>query len=73
MSISELLVIFIVALIVFGPSKLPMLANHLGSLFHYMNRFKQQLQQFWQTQLNEQQLTENECKAKEADKTYKKD
>lgn len=67
----ELLVIFIVALIVFGPKKLPMLATHLGLLFRQIHRWKAQATAFWQQQLNEHQLQENKRKAEEADKYYK--
>lgn len=67
----ELLVIFIVALIVFGPKKLPMLATHLGLLMRQVQQWKTQAQTFWQQQLNEYQLQENQRKAEEADKHYK--
>lgn len=67
----ELLVIFIVALVVFGPSKLPMLATHLGMLVRKFNQLKAQATLFWQQQLNEYQLQENKRKAEEADKHYK--
>jgi sec-independent protein translocase protein TatB len=67
----ELLVIFIVALIVFGPKKLPMLATHLGLLMRQLQQWKIQAQTFWQQQLNEYQLQENQRKAEEADKQYK--
>lgn len=69
----ELLVIFLVILIVFGPNKLPMLAEHLGKLFAHLTQLKQQLNQFWQNQLNEQQLLENQRKAEQADSLYEKD
>lgn len=67
----ELLVIFIVALIVFGPKKLPMLATHLGLLMRQVQQWKTKAQTFWQQQLNEYQLQENQRKAEEADKHYK--
>lgn len=67
----ELLVIFIVALIAFGPKKLPMLATHLGLLMSQLQQWKTQAQAFWQQQLNEYQLLENQRKAEEADKHYK--
>ncbi|MDR3502442.1 MAG: twin-arginine translocase TatA/TatE family subunit [Legionella sp.] len=67
----ELLVIFIVALIVFGPKKLPMLATHLGLLIRQLQQWKTQAQIFWQQQLNEYQLQENQRQAEEADKYYK--
>ena len=67
----ELLVIFSVALIAFGPKKLPMLATHLGLLMRQLQQWKAQAQAFWQLQLNEYQLLENQRKAEEADKQYK--
>jgi sec-independent protein translocase protein TatB len=73
MSSGELLVIFIVALIVFGPKKLPMLATHLGLLVRALNRLKTQATVLWQQQLNALQLEENQRKAKEADEQYKKE
>lgn len=68
---AELLVIFIVALIVFGPEKLPMLARHLGLLVRQFNRLKAHAATLWQQQLNEYQLQENKRKAEEADKQYR--
>ncbi|CAM2904833.1 TatB protein (twin arginine translocation) [Legionella steigerwaltii] len=56
MSSNELLVILIVALIVFGPKKLPMLATHLGFLIRKLNQLKAQAALLWQQQLNEFQL-----------------
>lgn len=66
----ELLVIFVVAIIVFGPSKLPMLAEHLGKLFRQITVLKQKASAFWHDQLNEQQLLENQRKAEKADASY---
>lgn len=73
MSTGELLVIFIVALTVFGPKKLPMLATHLGLLIRKLNQLKAQATLIWQQQLNTLQLQENQRKAKEADEQYKKE
>ncbi|KTD65592.1 TatB protein (twin arginine translocation) [Legionella santicrucis] len=69
----EILVILVVALIVFGPKKLPMLATHLGLLLRKINQLKAQAVALWQQQLNEIQLHENQRKAKEADEQYKKE
>jgi len=63
----ELLVIAIVAILAFGPGKLPMLARHLGKLFQQIQHVKQQISRFWQDQLNEQQLLDNQKKAEEAE------
>ncbi|QLZ67322.1 preprotein translocase subunit TatB [Legionella sp. PC1000] len=73
MSGGELLIIFIVALIVFGPKKLPMLATHLGLLIRKLNQLRAQAGILWQQQLNALQLQENQRKAKEADEQYKKE
>lgn len=70
MSFSELLLTLLVALMVFGPNKLPMLAQHLGQLLHQYNRFKEKVHLFWQVQLSEQQLQENIKKAQRADEMY---
>lgn len=70
MNSMELLVILIVALVVFGPNKLPMLAAHLGKLFQQINHFKAKIHAFWQAQLHEQQLLENQRKAEKADTHY---
>lgn len=67
---SELLLIFLVALMVFGPSKLPMLAHHLGKLMKRFEQYKQKLSVFWEEQVNEHQLQENIKKAQKADKAY---
>ncbi len=70
MNFSELLLILVVALVVFGPKRLPMLAYHLGKLFARLHDYKEQLTAFWQQQVNEQMLEENIKKAKQADKLY---
>lgn len=67
---SELLLIFVVALLVFSPKKLPMLASHLGSLIRQFNKLKSHTSLLWEQQLNELRLEENESKATEADKHY---
>lgn len=72
MSSGELLLTLIVALIVFGPSKLPMLATHLGLLMRKINQFKEHVSSFWQQQLNEIQLQENQRKAEKVDEEYSK-
>ncbi|CAM2742382.1 twin-arginine translocase TatA/TatE family subunit [Legionella worsleiensis] len=72
MSSGELIVTLIVAVSVFGPSKLPMLAKHLGLLLHQLNRLKEYAVEFWQQQLNEVQLQENKRKAELSDQEYQK-
>ena len=73
MSVGELLLTLIVALVVFGPKKLPMVAHHLGQLTGRLNGYKQQVQTLWQQELNEQQLQENIKKAQKADASYPQD
>lgn len=70
MNLNELLLTFFVALVVFGPKKLPMLAYHLGKLAGRIYQFKQQATAFWQTQVDEQQLQENRKKAEKVDGYY---
>lgn len=70
MNALELLLIFIVALIAFGPKKLPMLAHHLGILLRHAAHYKQHITAFWQQQLREQQLQENIKKATQAEQKY---
>lgn len=70
MSIAELLVIFIVAVIFFGPAQLPTLAKKLADLIKLFRKNQTK----WQTvvdQLNkEETLDENIKKALKADKHY---
>jgi sec-independent protein translocase protein TatB len=70
MSSGELLLTLLVALYVFGPKKLPMLAYHLGKFIGRINTYRQQVMDFWQQQVNEQQLQENIKKAEKADTSY---
>jgi sec-independent protein translocase protein TatB len=67
---SEILLIIVVALLVFNPKKLPMLANHLGILVRKTLDYKRCLTSFWQQQLDLQQLADNEQKANDADILY---
>lgn len=70
MSSGELLLTLLVALIVFGPSKLPMLATHLGQLIKKIHQIKTHATTIWHQQLQELQLQENKQKAKKADAQY---
>ncbi|KTD18599.1 sec-independent protein translocase protein TatB [Legionella lansingensis] len=72
MSGGEILLTIVVAIIVFGPNKLPMLAEHLGKLFRHFAALKQQATTFWQEQLNQQQLQDNLRKAERADALYQR-
>lgn len=71
MSTGELLLILLVTIIVFGPNKLSMLAGHLGQLFRYINRCKDEIAKIWQTEQLDYQLKKNQQKALEADRQYK--
>ncbi|WP_058529928.1 Sec-independent protein translocase subunit TatA/TatB [Legionella londiniensis] len=73
MSSSELFIILAVALLAFGPKKLPMLARHIGQFIAWINRLQQQLGKAWQEELNKQQLEDNLKKAAIADKAYEAD
>lgn len=69
MSINELLVIFVIALLVFGPDKLPSLALRLGRAVKQVNRFKNNLMKQCEDAENaEKQLCENIKKALNAEK-----
>ncbi|GGI84968.1 Sec-independent protein translocase subunit TatA/TatB [Legionella impletisoli] len=72
MSIAELFLILVVALLAFSPSKLPMLAHHLARLYKFVSRLQHQFSQLIQSQLNEHQLHENMKKADKADSEYQK-
>jgi len=72
MSSGELLLTLVVALIVFGPQKLPQLARHLGKLTHALHALKTKAATFWQAQLAQDLLNENTSKAKKADNHYQK-
>ena len=65
-----MLVIILVTLVVFGPQKLPMLAQHLHQLRQQYRALTQHLAQLWQQQLNEQALQERTRQARLADEQY---
>lgn len=67
----ELILIVLVALLVFGPNKLPMLATHLGLVMRQISILKNKINVLWEQQVQELQLQENQRKADEADKHYK--
>ena len=73
MSISEIFLTLLVALIAFGPKKIPMIAQHLGQLMSFFYRYKRKLALFWQQQLDEQALQDNIKKAEKADRDYQKE
>jgi sec-independent protein translocase protein TatB len=71
MSSGELLLTGFVAVIVFGPTKLPELLKHMGLVVAKLHALKEQVHLFWQKEIQEEQLRENESKALVADKEYK--
>lgn len=71
-SIGEIAIIIIVALVVFGPDKLPELAQRLGRLFHQWQRFTSSIQKDIEESLKEEELNKRIEKAKEADQMYDK-
>lgn len=72
MNLAELLLTLMVALLVFGPKKLPMLAHHLGRVIARVNGYQQKWIKFCQQQCEAQQLQENIQKAEAADRDYQK-
>ena len=72
MGSGEVLMTLVVALIVFGPNKLPTLARHLGILIRKFNGMKGKAYAILDEQMKHQTLSENEKKAADADKTYEK-
>ncbi len=70
MSMGELLLTTLIALLVFGPERLPTLARQLGSLVKRAHHYKQQALLFLEEQKQLLQLQENIKKADEADKKY---
>lgn len=71
MSLSELLLILIVALVVFGPDKLPELAKTLGRLFLKMQRLKERFSHLLYEQKQQFQLHDNISKAEAAEKKHR--
>lgn len=70
MSFWELLVIVGVALVAFGPDKIPRLAHNLGRMLSYFQQAKSSLNEQIQEAEKRGQLELNESKARQADKVY---
>lgn len=70
MSGGELLLTGFVALIVFGPSKLPGFLKHIGFVLSKLNALKERAHLLWQVEMKKEALLENEKKALVADKEY---
>lgn len=70
MNSAELLLTAAVALLVFGPKKLPMLATHLALVIRKIHQIRAQASALWQQQTAQLTLEDNLKKAEEADKKY---
>lgn len=71
-STGELFVILLVALVVFGPKKLPLLSQHLGLFLKKLKQQRSALLTWWDTQCKELNLQQNIKKAETADALYEK-
>ena len=67
---AELIIVFIVAIIVFGPERLPTLARQLGRLYKKAQDFFDATQKEIARQTKFAMLEENEKKAEKADEHY---
>jgi|GEM_PF-7071540 len=67
MNFSELLVIFLVALIVFTPKKLPELAQTLAKVIHFLRQWQSHLKEHFNTFIQYGKLKENEEKARKVE------
>lgn len=68
MSLAEVLVIALVALIVIGPKQLPTVAHHCGRYYQLLRNGYQQIRNQFNDQLKQEQLKENIRKAEEVEK-----
>lgn len=73
MNFSEVIVILVVALIVFGPERLPSLAQKIGRLIGKARMMSNDLKQELDEQLKHEQLKENQQRAEQAEQQYKQD
>ena len=73
MSIAELLMILLVALLVFGPDQLLRLARHLGRALAVVRRIGSELQVQFDEQSKEETLQQNIINAQAADEQYQQD
>jgi Sec-independent protein translocase protein TatA len=67
MSTAEVLLTVCVAIIVIPPSKWPLCAHHLQQGLRKWQQLQQQLHRFWQQQLLQHQLNENQARAVKMD------
>jgi sec-independent protein translocase protein TatB len=73
MSMGEVVLTLVVALLAFGRKQMPMVAHHMGQLFLRVHYYKRQIADLWQQQWNEHQLQENIKKARQAELSRQKD
>lgn len=67
MSLAELLVIFTVAALVFGPEKLPALAKQLGRMAAKAHRLKEHVGQYIENEKQHLKLEENIRRAEQVE------
>ena len=70
MSFAELLLVVIVAILVFSPGKLPLLAEDIAKVWAFFFELKEQAQETFAVQKKQLMLKANQLRAQEADKNY---
>ncbi len=70
MSLAELFIILLVALIVLGPEQLPTVAYKLGQWLQSLRRLTDDTRRELDQHLQLEQLHQNELKARQADRVY---
>lgn len=69
-SIAEVFIVVIITLVVFGPKRLPQLAQRAGKLWSSLLRLKEEMQVMLAGEVRQSELQENIAKAKQADAHY---
>ncbi len=70
MSLGELLLTVIIAVVVLGPKQWPSIAHYAGTWLKHLHRIKHRATAFLQQQTQAFQLQDNIKKAEQADMTY---